>query len=83
MPKVSLTSKMVREPEDGSKKEDNTEKRKKKDDNSDTVEFESCVQHLRVVVGELESSNFQNILEILRMEPSLHVEWAVGTMIAK
>ena len=58
MPKVSLTSKMVREPEDGSKKEDNTEKRKKKDVNSDTVEFESCVQTFKSGSGGIRILKF-------------------------
>ena len=31
---------------------------------------------------EIESSNFQNIREVLGMEPSVHVERAIGTMIA-
>ena len=45
-------------------------------------EFESCLAHLRDIVEELESSNFTNIREILRMNPTMEVERAVGTMVA-
>ena len=76
MPEASLTSKRVSEPEEEVKE---AETKKKKED---TTKFDSCVEHLRVIVEELESSKFQNIREILRLEPSVHVERAVGTMIA-
>lgn len=82
MPEVSLTSKRVREPEKGSKEQDNTVKKKERNNKGDTVEFSSCVEHLRAVVEELESSNFKNLGEVLGMEPSLHVEQAISTMIA-
>ena len=45
-------------------------------------EFESCLAYLRDIVEELESSNFTNIREILRMNPTMEVERAVGTMVA-
>ena len=78
MPEVSLTSKRVREPEEEVKE---AETKKKKEDKEDTTEFDSCVKHLRVIVEELESSNFLNIREVLGLEASVHVEHAVGTMI--
>ena len=77
MPEVSLTSKRVRKPEERSKGEEKIVKKKeKKNDKEDTTEFDSCMEHLRVIVEELESSN------ILGMEPSVDVERAIGTMIA-
>ena len=57
-------------------------KKRKKDYNDDNIEFESFVEHLRVIVTELESSNFENIREVLGMEPSVQVECAIATMIA-
>ena len=79
MPELSLTSKRVKEQEEGSKGE---EKIGKKNDKNDTAEFDSCIEHLRVIVKKLESSNFENIREVLGMEPSVHVECAVSTVIA-
>ena len=79
MPEASLTSKRVREPEEEVKE---AETKKKKEDKEDTTEFDSCVKHLRVIVEELESSNFLNIREVLGLEPFVHVERAVGMMIA-
>ena len=81
MPELSLTSKRVKEQEEGSKGEEKIGK-KKKNDKEDTAEFDSCIEHLRVIVKELESSNFENIREVLGMEPSVHVECAVSTVIA-
>ena len=49
MPEASQTSKRVREPE-----EEETESKKKKD----IDDFESIIEHLKVIVEELESSNF-------------------------
>ena len=78
MPEVSLTSKRVREPEETGKETTETKKKKQESD----IEFESCREHLRVIIDELESSNFENIREVLGMEPSVHVVDAIGTMIA-
>ena len=61
MPQVSLTSKRVREPEEAGKTDEKVEKKKKKDNKEDTTEFDSCTEHLRVIVEELEFCNFQNI----------------------
>lgn len=68
-----MTSKRVREPKEEDK--DNTENKKKKDD--DSTEFDSIVEHLEVVVEELESSNFSNIEEVLEIYPTIDVECAV------
>ena len=80
MPELSLTSKRVKEQEEGSKGEEKIGK--KKNDKEDTAEFDSSIEHLRVIAKELESSNFENIREVLGMEPSVHVECAVSTVIA-
>lgn len=61
MPEVSLNFKRVREPEERGKEEGKTGREKNRNDKDDTAEFDSCVEHLRVIVEELESSNFQNI----------------------
>ena len=73
MPEVYLTSKRVREPKEEGK--DNTANKKKKDD--DSTEFDSIVEHLEVVVEELESSNFSNIEEVLEIYSTIDVECAV------
>ena len=52
------------------------ENKKKKD------EFESILEHLKIIVEDLESSNFSNIEEVLRMYPTLDVERAIGSIIA-
>ena len=78
MPEVYLTSKRVREPKEEDK--DNTENKKKKDD--DSTEFDSIVEHLEVVVEELESSNFSNIEEILEIYPTIDVECAICITVA-
>ena len=78
MPEVSLTSKRVREPEETGKEITEIKKKKQETD----IEFESCREHLRVIIDELESSNFENIREVLGMEPTIHVVDAIGTMIA-
>ena len=82
MPEVSLTSKRVREPEETGKETTEKKKKKQENNNKDDIEFESCREHLRVIIDELESSNFENIREVLGMEPSMHVVRAIGTMIA-
>ena len=82
MPEVSLTSKRVREPEETGKETTEKKKKKQENNNKDDIEFESCREHLRVIIDELESSNFENIREVLEMEPSVHVVDAIGTMIA-
>ena len=73
MPEASQTSKRVREPE-----EEEIESKKKKD----IDDFESIKEHLKVIVEELESSNFSNIEEVLGMYPTIDVERAIGSMIA-
>ena len=82
MPEVSLNFKRVREPEEGGKEEGKTGRKKNRNDKDDTAEFDSCVEHLRVIVEELESSNFQNIRMVLGMKPFVDVEHAIGSMIA-
>ena len=71
MPEASQTSKRVREPE-----EEETESKKKKD----IGDSESIIEHLKVIVEELESSNFSNIEEVLGMYPTIDIERAVGSM---
>ena len=56
-------------------------KKKKKIYTADE-EYKSCIAHIKEIVEGLESSNFTNIQEILRMSPNLEVEHAVGTMVA-
>ena len=77
MPEASLTSKRLREPEEEG---NNTVENKKKKDEID--EFESILEHLKVILEELESSNFSNIEEVLRMYPTLDIERAIGSIIA-
>lgn len=79
MSEASLTSKRVGEPEDGGKK--HTENKKKKGEVY-MDEFNSTVDHLKVTVGEFESSNFSNIEEVLRIYPTLDVQRALGIIIA-
>ena len=45
-------------------------------------EFECILEHLKIIVEELESSNFSNIEEVLGMYPTLDVERAIGSIIA-
>ena len=45
-------------------------------------EFECILEHLKIIVEELESSNFSNIEEVLRKYPTLDVERAIGSTIA-
>ena len=45
-------------------------------------EFECILEHLKIIVEELESFNFSNIEEVLRMYPTLDVERAIGSTIA-
>ena len=52
-----LTLKRQREPEQ--ERKDITENKKKKEQ-ADTDEFDSIIEHLKVIVVELESSNFSN-----------------------
>ena len=54
-------------------------KQKKKDE---IDEFESILEHLKVIVEELESSNFSNIEEVLGIYPTLDVERAIASIIA-
>ena len=77
MPEASLTSKRLREPEEEGK---NIVKNKKNKDEID--DFGCILEHLKVIVEELESSNFSNIEEVLRMYPTLEVEPAIGSIIA-
>ena len=77
MPEASLTSKRLREPEEDGK---NIVENKKKKDEID--EFGCILEHLKVIVEELESSNFSNIEEVLGMYPTLDVERAIGSIIA-
>ena len=72
-----MTSKKLREPEEEGK---NTVENKKKKDEID--EFESILEHLKVIVEELESSNISNTEEVLGMYPTLDVEHAIGSIIA-
>ena len=52
-----LTLKRQTEPEQ--ERKDITENKKKKEQ-ADTDEFDSIIEHLKVIVVELESSNFSN-----------------------
>ena len=45
-------------------------------------EFECILEHLKIIVEELESSNFSNIEEVPGIYPTLDVERAIGSMIA-
>ena len=56
--------------------------RKKKKGNDHTDEFNSIVEHLKVIIEELESWNFSNIKEVLGMYPTLHYEGAIGFVVA-
>ena len=64
MPEISLTSKRMTKPEEGSKEEEEnkTEQKKKRNNRVDTTEFNSCVEHLRVIVEELEPSDPRQML---------------------
>ena len=78
MPEASQISKRVREPEE--REGANTpEKSKKKKDLDD---FESILEHLKEIVVELESSQFNNIEEVLGIFPTVDVKCAIGSMIA-
>ena len=79
MPETSLTSKRQRDPEVEGK---NTVENKKKKDEKSIDKFESILEHLKVIVEKLESSNFSNIEEVLRMYPTLDVERGIGSIIA-
>ena len=57
-------------------------KHKKEKDEKSIDKFESILEHLKVIVEELECSNFSNIDEVLRMYPTLDVERAIGSIIA-
>ena len=78
MPEASQTSKRVREPEEG-EVTNTPEKSKKKKDLDD---FESILEHLKEIVAELESSQFNNIEEVLGLFPTVDVQRAVGSIIA-
>ena len=77
MPEAYLTSKRLREPEEEGQ---NTVEIKKKKDEID--DFESILEHLKIIVEELESSNFSNIEEVLGIYPILGVERAIGSILA-
>ena len=77
MPKASLTSKRLREPEEEGK---NMVENKKKKDEID--EFESILEYLKVIVEELEFSNFSNNEEVLGIYPTLDVERVIGSITA-
>ena len=55
---------------------------KKEKDEKSIDEFQSILEHLKVIVEELESSNFSNIEEVLGMYPTLDVERAIGSILA-
>ena len=78
MPEASQTSKRVREPEEGEETDtpDKTKKKKEIDD------FECILEDLKEIVAELESSQFNNIEEVLGISPTVDVKRAVGSMIA-
>ena len=44
--------------------------------------FESILEHLKEIVAELESSQFNNIEEVLGIFPTVDVKRAIGSMIA-
>ena len=79
MPETSLTSKRQREAEEKGK---NMVEHKKEKDEKSIDEFQSILEHLKVIVEELESSNFSNIEEVLGMYPTLDVERAIGSILA-
>ena len=81
MPEASHTSKRVRELEE-SELPDKKSSEKKIYIYTADEEYKSCIAHIKEIVEGLESSNFTNIQEILRMSPNLEVEHAVGTMVA-
>ena len=82
MPEASHTSKRVREPEESELPDKKSSEKKKKKIYTADEEYNSCIAHIKEIVEGLESSNFTNIQEILRMSPNLEVEHAVGTMVA-
>ena len=59
MSEASLTAKRVREPEE-EENENEVENKKKKEENND-AEYQCITEHLKVVLEELESSNFSYI----------------------
>ena len=40
------------------------------------------MEHLKVIIEELESWNFSNIKEVLGMYPTLHDQGAIGFLVA-
>ena len=80
MSEASLTAKRVRETEE-EENENGVENKKKKEENND-AEYQCITEHLKVVLEELESSNFSYIQEVLGIYPTMDVECVIGTMIA-
>ena len=78
MPEASLTSKRVKEPKEEGKEK--LEKKKEKEADN-TTEFDSIIEHLKVILEDLKSSNLTNIQEILEMYLTMDVQSAVGTMV--